>query len=419
MIRINCYDFKFDISFLLIEDYMEEFAEASRGESAALIIAIPRQNTLLFKPQPKRKSMEDFQKVTNGDYKRDVESKEKYNERVTKELLFYDIEAKKFEIYDESIHKPSKRAKAGTASKSKKTSGYEDFDDDEQYYDSDYDDDEEYYSQTNDYRQSGTRHANTPGYTARPQAYGQAYGHGYGPPGRGQTNGRYDPYSNYRYAASPYRGVKIFAVIAILVILTIIIAMCSNASSRRATTAPRAPTTQGPVGAPATTGSQGTGGNSGAAGAPGAAAAPDEPSINAQTVLEGTRWTGSYTPRASSSVSAWNRDATQNRLTIEITEARADGTIKATVTASSPEISQTSSGTFDANTLWISLTFDSWIIQPGRPNDNMSDDRYATFLSAMQINLSGNIDIDNNTMSGRESGMNQGGFDAFNVSRSN
>ena len=135
--------------------------------------------------------------------------------------------------------------------------------------------------------------------------------------------------------------------------------------------------------------------------------------ISSPLVLEGSIWEGSFTPRSSSSVSAFNRYVSQDRLRIEITEVKSDGTITATVTASSPDIRQTSKGTFDFNTFAIELIFDSWTIKPEHPEGMI---RYEAYLSSMEINLMGSIDIESSTMVGRHPIMN---FDAFELELKN
>ena len=137
------------------------------------------------------------------------------------------------------------------------------------------------------------------------------------------------------------------------------------------------------------------------------------PNPGAVEVLEGTVWEGTYTPRSSLSVGAFNQYVTQDRLHIEITDVRADGTITAIVTASSPNISQTSTGTYNFNTFSIELLFEDWIIKPEQPEGMR---RYEAYLSAMEINLMGRIDIENSTINGRSPHM---GFDAFELTMVN
>jgi len=125
----------------------------------------------------------------------------------------------------------------------------------------------------------------------------------------------------------------------------------------------------------------------------------DMPEVIAPFILEGTTWEGSYASLASLSVSAFNRYVTQDRLVVKITEVTSDGMVKATITASSPDISQTARGTFNFDTFYIELLFDNWIVKPAQPEGL---NRYEAYLSAMEINLMGTIDIINSTMESRQ-----------------
>ena len=122
--------------------------------------------------------------------------------------------------------------------------------------------------------------------------------------------------------------------------------------------------------------------------------------------LEGTKWAGSYSP-------GWapggvNVPFSQDRLVIEITEVN-NGNVKATITATEPEFSQTSIGTFDINTLTLNLIFDEWIIEPSvehlKEGRRLLDRQWENVRQQHAVNITGRLSNDSSTITS-SSGVN-------------
>lgn len=113
--------------------------------------------------------------------------------------------------------------------------------------------------------------------------------------------------------------------------------------------------------------------------------------------LAGTRWIGTYTPPVP--IIGGGRDyVTQTHLTIEINEMTPDGSIRATLIGSPPEIRQASTGTFDFATLTLTIVIDEWLTPPTRPSslrDNPGGNRsWENILSWSEININGRLNAD-------------------------